>query len=80
MTKRQTKAKKLEKAGISQRAANRYEELVGQREYQAHRARNNELSDLEAFVMSPGQDIPAAIENAVIMLAVSASKIERGSA
>jgi hypothetical protein len=69
-------------AGLTprQRAANRYEELVGQREYQAHRARNNELSDLEGFVMSPGQDMPAAIENAVIMLAVSASKIERGSA
>jgi hypothetical protein len=30
--------------------------------------------------MSPGQDIPLAIENAIIMLAVSASKIERRSA
>ena len=30
--------------------------------------------------MSPGQDIPVAIENAVIMLAISASKIERESA
>jgi len=38
--------------------------------------RNNELSDLEGFEMSPGQDIPAAIKT----LAVSASKIERGSA
>ena len=28
---KQTKAKKLEKAGISQRTANRYEELAGQR-------------------------------------------------
>ena len=37
----------------------------------------DELSDLEGFVMSPGQDIPVAIENAVIMLAISASKIER---
>jgi hypothetical protein len=34
-------------------------------EYQAHRVRYNELSDLEGFVMSPGQDIPAAIENQV---------------
>ena len=39
----------------------------------------DELSDLEGFVMSPGQDIPVAIEKTVIMLAVSASKIERGS-
>ena len=38
--------------------------------------RNNELSDLEGFEMSPGQDIPAAIKT----LAVSAPKIERGSA
>ena len=38
--------------------------------------RNNELSDLEGFEMSPGQDILAAIET----LAVSAPKIERGSA
>jgi hypothetical protein len=30
--------------------------------------------------MSPDEDIPATIENAVIMLAVSASKIERGPA
>jgi hypothetical protein len=37
--------------------------------------RNNELSDLEGFEMSPGQDIPAAIKT----LAVSAPKIERGS-
>ena len=42
--------------------------------------RNNELNDLEGFVMSPGQDIPAAIESAVIILAVFASKIECGSA
>ena len=66
--------------GISQRTANRYEELAGKRECQAHRVRNKELGDLEGFVMSPGHDIPAAIENAVIMVAVSASKIERGSA
>jgi hypothetical protein len=39
------------------------------------KARKNELSDLEAFEMSPGQDIPAAIKT----LAVSAPKIERGS-
>jgi hypothetical protein len=39
-----------------------------------------ELSDLEGFVMSPGQDTPVAIEKIVIMLAISASKIERGSA
>jgi hypothetical protein len=38
--------------------------------------RDNELSDLEGFEMSPGQDIPAAIKT----LAVSAPKIERGSA
>ena len=38
--------------------------------------RNNELSDLEGFEMGPGQDIPAAIKT----LAVSAPKIERGSA
>jgi hypothetical protein len=30
--------------------------------------------------MSPGQGIPTAKKNAVITLAVSASKIERGSA
>jgi hypothetical protein len=33
--------------------------------------------DLEGFAMSPGQDIRAPIENAVTMLAVSGSKIER---
>jgi len=37
---------------------------------------NNELSDLEGFEMSPGQDIQVAIKT----LAVSAPKIERGSA
>jgi hypothetical protein len=36
--------------------------------------------DLEGFVMSPGQGTTVAIEKTVIMLAVSASKIERGSA
>jgi hypothetical protein len=41
---------------------------------------NNELNDLEGFVMSPGQDTPVAIEKIVRMLAFSASKIERGSA
>jgi hypothetical protein len=41
---------------------------------------NDELNDLDGFVMSPGQDIPVAIENAIIMLAVSASKIECRSA
>ena len=56
----------------------KYRELGGKRE--CFSVGNNELNDLEGFVMSPGQDIPAAIENAVIMLAVSASKIERGSA
>src|SRR5258708_32031652 len=35
---------------------------------------------IDFIVMSPGQDIPAAIEIAVIILAVFASKIERGSA
>jgi hypothetical protein len=35
---------------------------------------------IDFIVMSPGQDIPAAIESAVIILAVFASKIERGSA
>jgi hypothetical protein len=39
--------------------------------------RNNELNDLEGFVMSPGQDIPVANENAIIILVVSASKIKR---
>ena len=39
--------------------------------------RNNELIDLEGFVMSPGQDIPVANENAIIILVVSASKIKR---
>jgi hypothetical protein len=39
--------------------------------------RNNELNDLEGFVMSPGQDIPVATENAIIILVVSASKIKR---
>ena len=38
---------------------------------------NNELNDLEGFVMSPGQDIPVANENAIIILVVSASKIKR---
>ena len=38
---------------------------------------NNELNDLEGFVMSPGQDIPVAIEKTVIMFVVSASKIKR---
>jgi hypothetical protein len=47
----------------------KYRELGGKRE--CFRVRNNELSDLEDFVMSPGQD---AIEKTVIMLAVSASK------
>jgi hypothetical protein len=42
--------------------------------------RNNKLNDLEGFVMSPGQDIPVANENAIIILVVSASKIERGFA
>jgi hypothetical protein len=40
------------------------------------RARRRSLHDLEGFEMSPGQDIPAAIKT----LAVSAPKIERGSA
>ena len=39
--------------------------------------RNNELSDLESFVMSPGQDIPVAAENVIIILVISASKIKR---
>jgi hypothetical protein len=37
----------------------------------------NELNDLEGFVMSPGQDIPVAAENVIIILVVSASKIKR---
>ena len=52
----------------------KYRELGGKRE--CFRVRNNELSDLEGFEMGPGQDIPAAIKT----LAVSAPKIERGSA
>jgi hypothetical protein len=39
--------------------------------------RNNELNDLEGFVISPGQYIPVANENAIIILVVSASKIKR---
>jgi hypothetical protein len=60
-----SKTEQLKQAGLSKSTANRYEELAG----------NNELSDLESFVMSPGQETP--IENAVIVLAVSRSKIER---
>src|ERR1700745_4086407 len=37
---------------------------------------NNELNDLEGFVMSPGQDIPVANENAIIILVIYASKIK----
>jgi hypothetical protein len=37
---------------------------------------NNELNDLEGFVMTPGQYIPVANENAIIILVVSASKIK----
>jgi len=80
MTKSRSRLRNWKRLGYRNRTANRYEELIGQQECRAHRVRNNELSDLEGFVMSPGQDIPAAIENAVIMPAVSASKIERGSA
>jgi hypothetical protein len=39
--------------------------------------RNNELNDLEGFEMSPGQYVPVADENAIIILVVSASKIKR---
>jgi hypothetical protein len=56
----------------------KYRELGGKREML--QVANNELNDLEGFVMSPGQYIPVANENAIITLAVSASKIERGSA
>ena len=56
----------------------KYRELGGKRE--CFSVGNNELNDLEGFVMSPGQDIPVAIEKIVRMLSFSASKIERGSA
>jgi hypothetical protein len=53
----------------------KYRELGGKRE--CFSVGNNELNDLEGFVMSPGQDIPVANENAIIILVVSASKIKR---
>jgi len=53
----------------------KYRELGGKRE--CFSVGNNELNDLEGFVMSPGQDIPVATENVNIILVVSASKIKR---
>ena len=80
MTKSRSRLRNWKRLGYRNRTANRCEELIGQRECRAHQVRNVELNDLEGFAMSPGQDIPVAIENAIIMLAVSASKIERRSA
>ena len=80
MTKSRSRLRNWKRLGYRNRTANRCEELIGQRECRAHRVRNVELNDLEGFAMSPGQDIPVAIGNAIIMLAVSASKIERRSA
>jgi len=70
-TKSRSRLRNWKRLGYRNRTANRYEELIGLREYRAQRVRNDELNDLDGFVMSPGQDIPVAIENAIIMLAVS---------